>query len=343
MMKKGFVASAVLLVLVLGSVVPAWSAGYKQEYKMSIVVGPTGAWGEGAARFAEAVRKATDGRINIKPYFSGQLFAGKQTNEFVLLRQGVADFALGSTINWSTTIKELNLFSLPFFFPDYKALDAVEYGEVGKRLFKIMEDKGVVSLAWGENGFRELTNNKRAVKRPEDLDGLKVRVVGSPIFIDAFKAMGANPVSMNWGEALSAFQQGTVDGQENPVNSVIVPYKLWQLHKYLTVWHCVIDPLVYVVSKETWNSFDAKDKEAIHKAADEVSRWQKKVAREGLEGTMAGLDVFKKNGVDVTILTPDQAGALKAKTKPVYEKWVKEIGPDLVRVAEEAVAKSARK
>ncbi len=237
---------------------------------MSIVVGPTGPWGEGAARFAEAVKKATDGRINIKPYYSGQLFAGKQTNEFLLMKQGVIDFALGSTINWSTTIKELNLFSLPFFFPNYKALDAVEHGETGKRLQKIIEDKGVVVLGWGENGYRDLTNSKRPIKRPEDLEGLKIRVVGSPIFIDTFKAMGANPVSMNWGEALSSFQQGTVDGQENPVVSVIIPNKLWQVHKYMTVWGYAIDPLILGMSKEVWDGLPMKDKEAIKKAAEET-------------------------------------------------------------------------
>jgi tripartite ATP-independent transporter DctP family solute receptor len=289
------------------------------------------------------VKKASQGKINIKPYHSGQLFAGKQTNEFLLMKQGVIDFALGSTINWSTTVKELNLFSLPFFFPDVKALDAVEYGEVGKKLFAIMEGKGVVGLAWGENGYRELTNSKRAVKQPADLDGLKIRVVGSPIFIDTFKAMGANPVSMNWGEALSAFQQGTVDGQENPVNSVIIPNKLFQVHKYLTVWHCVIDPLVFTASKETWDSFDAKDKELIRKAAQEVAVWQKKAARRGLEdGTSTSLEAMKKDGMEVTVLTRKQAAAFKTRVKPVYETWTKEIGADLVTMAESEMAKSMK-
>ncbi len=329
-----------VVALLLGLAGTGFSANYKPEYKMSIVVGPTGPWGEGAARFAEAVKKQTEGRVNIKPYYSGQLFAGKQTNEFLLMKQGVIDFALGSTINWSTTVKELNIFSLPFFFPDYKALDAVENGAVGKRLFQIIEEKGVVGLGWAENGFREFTNSKRAVKKPEDLDGLKARVVGSPIFIDTFKAMGANPVSMNWGEALSAFQQGTVDGQENPVVSVIIPNKLWQVHKYATVWHYAIDPLILSVSKEVWDSFSAKDKEGIRKAADEVVAWQKKAAREGLEGNTAALDVLKNNGMEVTVLTPDQVKAFKAKTKAVHEKWTREIGPELVKMAEQDIQKS---
>ncbi len=260
------------------------------------------------------------------------------------MKQGVIDFALASTINWSTTVKELNLFSLPFFFPSYKALDAVETGEAGKRLFRIIEEKGVLGLSWGENGYRDLTNSKRAVKKPEDLEGLKIRVVGSPLFIDTFKAMGANPVSMNWGEAVSAFQQGTVDGQENPVNSVIIPYKLWQVHKYITIWKYSIDPLIFSVSKDVWETFSAKDKDLIKKAAEEASKWQKKAARDGLEGAKPpAFDMLKKQGMDVTVLTPDQIKVFKAKTKAVDEKWSKEVGLDLVKTAEKDMQKETGK
>ncbi len=330
----------ILLILVVGFASTVFSENYKPEYKMSIVVGPAGPWGESAARFAEEVKKATDGRINIKPYYSGQLFAGKQTNEFLLMKQGVIDFALGSTINWSPTVKELNLFALPFFFSSYKDLDAVENGEVGKQLFRIIEEKGVVGLGWAENGFRELTNSKRSVAKPDDLEGLKLRVVGSPIFVDIFKAMGANPVSMNWGEALSAFQQGTVDGQENPVISVIIPNKLWQVNKYMTSWNYAIDPIILGVSKMVWDTFDQKDKDAISKVAQEVVTWQKNGAREGLEGSTAAFDNLRNNGMEVTILTPDQIKVFKDKTKPVFDKWVNEVGPELVKMAEKDIQKA---
>jgi TRAP-type transport system periplasmic protein len=318
------------------------SANYKPEYKMSIIVGPTGPWGESAAHFAEGVRKATDGRINIKPYYNGQLFAGKQTNEFLLMKQGVIDFALGSTINWSPTVKELNIFSLPFLFPDYKSLDVVENGEVGKQLFKLIEEKGVVGLGWCENGFRDLTNSKRSIKKPGDLKGIKVRVVSSPIFIDTFKAMGANPVSMNWGEALSAFQQGTVDGQENPVVSVTIPNKLWQVHKYITVWNYAIDPIILGVSKQVWDSFNQKDRDAIKTVAIETARWQKKVAREGLENSMAALDILRKKGMEVTILTSVQIKVFKDTIRPVYDKWANDIGIELVKAAEKDILKASK-
>ncbi len=334
---------AVLAALVVGWAAPdgAAAATYKPEYKSSIVVGPTGPWGEASTRYGELVKERSGGKINIKSYFAGQLFAGRQTNEFLLLRQGVADFAWASTINWSPQVKELNLFSLPFFFPGYEALDAVEKGEAGKRLFATVEEKGVVPLCWAENGFREVTNSKRAIRRPQDTEGLKLRVVGSPIFIDIFKALGANPISMNWAEAQTAFQQGTVDGQENPVISVIIPYKLWQTQKYITFWKYAIDPLILGVSKMTWDSFDASDQAMLKKTGEEVCAWEKTGAREGLQGSTAAIDLLKKNGMTVTVLTPKDTEAFKQKTLGVYTKWGQEIGPDLIAEAEREMAKGA--
>ncbi len=313
------------------------AATYKPEYKLSLVIGPKGPWGEASVKFADLVRERTGGKINIKCYFAGQLFAGMQTNEFLITRQGIADFAVGSTINWSPTIKELNLFSLPFFFPDYKHLDAVKAGEPGKRIYKIIEERGVVGLAWGENGFRELTNSKRPIRKPEDLEGLKIRVVGSPIFIDTFRALGANPMSINWAEALTAFQQGTVDGQENPIISVITPFKLWELHKNITIWHYTIDPLILGVNKEVWNSFDPKDQEIVAKTAQEAMAWDIKEARKGLEGSTEAFEMLKGKGMELVVPTAKDIEAFKAKTKSVYDKWIKEIGPDLVGEAERIV------
>ena len=193
------------------------TAAYKTEYKLSVVPGATSGWGLTAARFAELVNERTNGRINIKVYPSSQLLAGKQTSEFLMLRNGAIDFALASPINWSPQIKELNLTALPFFMavqPDrYKAIDAVTAGKSGAMLIAAVEQKGVKLLGWGENGYREMTTSKGPITKPEDMQGLKIRVVGSPIFIDTFRALGANPVNMNWAEATTGFQQGVVDGQ----------------------------------------------------------------------------------------------------------------------------------
>src|SRR6185436_2725419 len=177
------------------SVAPAQAQTVKAEYKISTVVGSPFPWGVAAQRWADIVKEKSGGKINMKVYPGSSLVGGDQTKEFTAMRQGVIDMAVGSTINWSPQVQELNLFSMPFLMPDYKAIDALTGGEVGKKLFDIIASKDIVPLAWGENGFRELTNSKRAVRTPEDLKGLKVRVVGSP-----FTALGANPTQMSWAD-----------------------------------------------------------------------------------------------------------------------------------------------
>lgn len=153
---------------------------YKDEYRLSVVLGTAFPWGKGAEIWADKVRERTDGRINIKLYPGTSLVQGDQTREFSAIRQGVIDMAVGSTINWSPQVKALNLFSLPFLFPDYAAVDAVVQGPVGEEIFKTIDKAGVLPLAWGENGYREISNSKRPITKPEDLKGLKIRVVGSP-------------------------------------------------------------------------------------------------------------------------------------------------------------------
>jgi TRAP-type C4-dicarboxylate transport system substrate-binding protein len=197
-------------------------------------------------------------------------------------------------------------------------------------------------LAWGENGFRELTNAKRPVRRPEDLEGMKIRVVGAPIFMDTFRAMGAEPVSVNWVEALAAFRDGTVDGQENPVASVIVPYNLWEFHKNITIWHYAIDPLILAVNQKTWEGFDPKDRVILAQAARETMAWNKKEARKGLEGGHEAFSLLKSHGMEVVVLSAQDKEAFKAKTRPVYDKWVREIGPDLIRTAERIIRSTPR-
>ncbi|GLV48991.1 C4-dicarboxylate ABC transporter [Thermus sp. LT1-2-5] len=333
------------------------AAQFKAEYKLSVVVAPNTAWGQGAQRFAELVAEKTGGRVNIKVYYSGQLFAGQQTNEFQLLRTGVADFAIGSTINWSPQVKELNLFNLPFFFPSYKELDAVEEGQAGKAIFQRLRQLGVEPLAWGENGYRQLTNSKRPIRTPEDLQGLKIRVVGAPIFIDTFRALGANPTSMNWAEVLTALQQGVIDGQENPIVGVIIPYKLWELgQRHLTVWNYVIDPLIFAASAQTWRTFPPEVQKAIQEAASEAARYQKALARAGMDDGSAlkylaslGVKVeiadplayLRTQGVQVTVLSPLEVGRFRDKVTGVVQRWATEIGGTLV-VQAEADKKRAR-
>ena len=319
----------------------AFSDGYKPEYKLSTVVGKPFPWGIAGERWAELVKEKTAGRINIKAYPGTSLVGGDQTKEFTAIRQGAIDMAIGSTINWSPQVKELNLFSMPFLMPDYKAIDALTQGEVGKDLFRILSGKDVVPLAWGENGFRELTNSKKPIRTPEDLKGLKVRVVGSPLFLDTFSALGANPTQMSWADAVPALSSGAVDGQENPL-TIFTVAKLDTAanQKNLTLWGYVADPLIFVVSRSVWDTWKPEDQKAVREAAEQAAIENIAAARKGI---VPPEDVVIKEveakGVNIVKLTDAEKQAFKKATQDVYEKWAKQIGPDLVKKAEEAVVR----
>ena len=318
-------------------------SNYKSEYKMSLVLGPAFPWGKGGEIWADLVKQRTDGRINIKLYPGVSLVQGDQTREFSSLRQGVIDMAIGSTINWSPQVKQLNLFSLPFLMPDYAAIDAITQGEVGKEIFKILERGDVVPLAWGENGFREISNSKHAIRTPDDLKGLKIRIVGSPLFIDTFTALGANPTQMSWADAQPAMASGAVDGQENPL-SIFTAAKLHNVsQKHLTLWGYVADPLIFVVNKDVWASWTPADREIVRQAALDAGKQQLALARKGISKEDASLlKEIEGNGVTVTQLSDSERAAFVKVTRPVYDKWKKQIGASLVTKAEKAVQARAK-
>ena len=317
----------------------AAQAAYKAEYRMSLVLGPSTPWGTAGKTWADLVRERTQGRINIKLYPGVSLIQGDQTREFSALRQGVIDLAVGSTINWSPQVKELNLFSLPFLMPDYAAVDALTQGEVGKKIFQTLDKSGVVPLAWGENGYREVTNSKRPIKSPEDLKGMKIRVVGSPIFSDMFSALGANPTQMSWADAQPALASGAVDGQENP----LFLFTILKMHtvgqKHVTTWGYMADPLVFVVNKDIWNSWTPADQAVVRQAAVEAGAQEITMARKGLvEADKPLLKDIAGMGVTVTQLSAAEREAFVKATRGVYNKWKPIVGNDLVNLAEKAVA-----
>ncbi|AVS71855.1 C4-dicarboxylate ABC transporter [Paracidovorax avenae] len=341
MQLRTFLATAVAAAAALAfSAAPAAAQNYKSEYRISLVLGTAFPWGKGGEIWANKVRERTQGRINIKLYPGVSLIQGDQTREFSALRQGVIDMAVGSTINWSPQVKALNLFSLPFLFPDYASVDAVTQGEVGKSLFQTLDKAGVVPLAWGENGYREISNSKRPIKTPADLKGLKIRVVGSPLFLDTFTALGANPTQMSWADAQPAMASGAVDGQENPV-SVYMAAKLYTVaQKYVTMWGYMNDPLIFVVNKDIWNSWTPADREIVRQAAIDAGKEQIAIARKGMvEADKPLLKEIAGHGVTVTQLTPEERQAFVQATRPVFDKWKGQIGADLVNAAEKAVAK----
>lgn len=312
---------------------------YRPEYKLSVVGNRPIPFAEGAFQWAELVTQRSGGRINVKVYPGSQLVGGDQTRELVAMRQGVIDFAVFSTINIAPQVREVGLFQLPFLMPDHRALDALIRGEIGRDIFSVMERREVVPLAWGENGFREISNSRRAIRTPEDLRGMKIRFAAGAIFTEIFNAMGANPVQMSFADLQPALSTGAVDGQENPIN-LFLAFRMDTLaQKHLTVWNYVNDPLIFALSRTVWNSFSDADKQLVRECAEEAGRNQITLTRRGLglDGGDSSMRELRTRGVEVTVLTAEQKAAFARVTRPVYEKWSQTVGADLVRKAEAAI------
>jgi TRAP-type transport system periplasmic protein len=335
-----FKSFAVLLGLLL--LLPAASSevkaqAYKEEYRLSSNMYRPYSWADGVDRWIELINEKSNGRIKIKVYPGMSLVGGQQTREFTAIRQGVIDLSVTAVQNWAPHVKELNLFSLPFFFEDYAAIDRVTNSEVGEQLFKLVAEKGVIPLAWGENGFREISNSKRVIRTPEDLHGLKIRVVGSPIPVDVMTALKANPTQMSWSDLQPALGTGAVDGQENPV-PIFTVGKLQNLNqKHITIWHYIADPLIFSVSEVSWNGWSEEDRKIVREAAVEAAQRQVASARKGMLDGAVYKDM-EAAGVTVTVLTPEQKKPFRDAARPAYEKWANVIGEDLVKKAEKISA-----
>ena len=305
-----------------------------REYSVSTVLSDAFPWGQAAEKWAELVEERSEGRITLRVYPNSQLVNGDQTREFSAMRQGLIDMAVGSTINWSPQVPELNLFSLPFLMPDNDAVDAITGGEAGEMVFEAIESRGIIPLAWGENGFREVSNSKLPITTPEDMEGLKIRVVGSPLFQDTFNALGANPTQMSWADAKPALTTGAVDGQENPL-SVFDMARIDQVgQEYLTLWHYMNDPLIFAVNQRVWKQLPEGDRELLRQAAIDAGKWEIEMSR---EQESERLEAIQERGVEVIELNEEQRQAFMDATQSVYEEWIPQIGESLVEAARQAI------
>ncbi|EWH02497.1 DctP family TRAP transporter solute-binding subunit [Halomonas sp. BC04] len=305
-----------------------------RELSVSTVLSDAFPWGQAAEKWAELVEERTEGSLTLRVYPNSQLVAGDQTREFSAMRSGLIDMAVGSTINWSPQVPELNIFSLPFFMPDEAAVDAVTGGEAGEMIFEAIESRGVVPLAWGENGFRQVSNSRGPISEPGDLNGLKIRVVGSPLFQDTFNALGADPTQMSWTDAQPALTTGAVDGQENPL-SVFDVARIDQVgQEYLTLWNYMNDPLIFAVNQRIWDSLDEEEQEILRETAIEAGEWEIAMTREQESERLAAI---QERGVQVTELTEAQHRAFVNATASVHDKWIPRIGKELVEAARAAI------
>ena len=267
------------------------------------------------------------------------LIQGDQTREFSALRQGIIDMAVGSTINWSPQVKELNLFSLPFLMPDYAAVDALTQGEVGKRSSRCSRTKASCRWPGARTAPANSPTRSTRSRRPADLKGMKIRVVGSPAVLRYLDAPWARiPTQMSWADAQPALATGAVDGQENPL--ACSPPKMH------TVGQTYRDALGLCGrsadlrgQQQDLESWSEADRAAVREAAEQAAVEEIAMARKGLTAEDTSLiDQIKANGVEVVTLSEAEKQPFQEATKDVYAKWKKTVGEDLVTKAETAIA-----
>lgn len=312
----------------------AVTAASAETLRLSHNTGDTTTWHQGAERFAELLSEKTGGEIDARVFPNAQLSGGDQMRQAEMVGRGALDLVVTSAINVTPLVPEMAVFSLPYLYANYDQVDATTQGAPADLLEDILRDKGIEVLAWGENGFREVTNNVRPIKSPADMEGLNMRVAG-PMYIDVMNALGANPQQMQWGETLTALQQGVVDGQENPIGAVIIPQQVYEVQDYITTWHYSYDPIFLGISKEKWDSYDAETQEQIRAAAEEAMTYQREITR---EGTAKGVDFLREQGMEVYEPSDAELQAFREATQPAFDQWAERVGPEIVSAFQDAIA-----
>lgn len=299
----------------------------KISIKMSVTTpSESSPWNIGAKKWAELVKERTNGRVEITTFPNEQLSSGNQQKGIEQVAAGVTGASLHSTIIYSVIEPKLAVVSIPWIMPNNAAVDKAMKGAPGEKVKDLIRAKGIEPLAFGENGFRHWTNSKRPLATPDDMKGLKIRVPGMKMYISLFKAMGADPTSMSFSEVFTALQQGTVDGQENPI-SVIYTTKLNEVQKYMTICNYSYDPIVLGVNKKLWDSIDKDTQAIMKKAAEEAMALNIKLTR---EDEAKQLDEMKKKGLQVNVLTPEQIKVFQGSVTSVYKEQESVIGKDLL-------------
>jgi TRAP-type C4-dicarboxylate transport system substrate-binding protein len=256
------------------------------------------------------------------------------------MRQGIIDVLCGAPINWSGTVRECGAFALPFLMPDHKAYDAVMASDaVQKDFFDIIRKSGAEPLAIGETGYRQLSNSKRAIRKPEDLKGLKVRIVASPMYQEIMAGMGANPTAMSWADAQPAMASGAVDGQENPME-LFLGLKVHQLgQKFVTKWNYSNDILLIAIANPIWQTWSPADQKIVREAALDAT---KENLRQVRDVYAKDVELVRALGVDVTVPTPAEMEQWQIACRRPYARWKAQINPGLISKFEEAVARSRK-
>jgi C4-dicarboxylate transporter DctM subunit len=335
MKRKTFAVGAALS---LAFVASACGQGVSQEgadggetynWDFTITSSENSTWQEGADRFAEILREESNGRMNVTVFASEQLSGGDPVAGLEQLMNGDKAFGYYSTIIYAGLDPKFGAINAPFLYSNFDEADQAIEGGALTAYEDLVETKGVKMLGFGESGFRQVTNNVRPIEEPADLQGIKLRIPGIGLFTDIHRQLGANPTTMSFAEVITALQQGTIDGQENPID-VIHSFGLADVQDYLTIWNYVYDPIILGMNKELFDSLTEEDQQIVMDAAMEANALQIESNREREAEQLAELEETMK----VTELDDTQREVFEEAVAPLYEKYLSIWGADLAEAVQ---------
>ncbi|MBQ7736918.1 MAG: DctP family TRAP transporter solute-binding subunit [Oscillospiraceae bacterium] len=299
------------------------------ELKLNITTGETSVWQVAANTFKQLIEERTEGRYTISIFPNEQLSGGDMQKGCEMIFTGVTDVDIHSVMNMTGFEPKLFVMTMPWIFTKgYESVDEILLNPGapgGEALMDLIRAKGAEPLALAENGFRQITNNVRPITSPADMVGMKIRIPANNMYISLFQKLGADPTSMNFAEVFTALQQGTIDGQENPLDT-IRSAKIQEVQKYLTMWNYSYDAICLSVSGKVWNSLSDADKEIFRQAAQEACAAEIAASRAN-DGNIRA--EFEAAGVQITDLTDEQIKAFQDAVNPLYEEYREQIGEDL--------------
>lgn len=290
----------------------------------------------GAVKWAELVKEKSGGKMTIKVFPGAVLGGDVQTLSAV--QGGTIDFTVMNSGILQSQVKEFAILDFPFLFNDGNEADAILDGPIGKKMADLLPAKGLVSLGYWELGFRNMTNSKRLINKAEDIAGLKIRVIQSPIYIDTFNALGANAVPMPFTEVYTAMEQKIIDGHENPY-SVIETNKFFEVQKYLTVSNHIYNPQSLLASKKSWDKLTKEEQEILTSTAIEAQKFERQLSRSSSDESLNNL----KKTMQVSVLPPEEITKIRTKLKSVIDKFSASVGPELVQQMQAELEKGRKK
>lgn len=280
----------------------------------------------GVRRFAELVSAKSGGKIKVREFASSQL--GTEQQQQSALQGGTQEMFSPATTSMAGIVKEMGLFDFPFGVSTYLQADALVDGAAGKALLAKLPEKGFIGLGYWENGFRNVTNNRRPIQKVEDMEGLKMRVIGNPVFIETFKALKVNPTPMAFGELYGALESKAVDAQENPY-PVLLAAKFFEVQKYVSNTNHVYSPIVILVSKKFWDKLSPVEQKVLQDAANESRDFQRGESRKYAAAAVAEL---KAKGMQINDVPAAELQRMSTLVQPVKNKFAAAYDPAIVNL-----------